>query len=175
MIAIEERKDYLNSLGLRNADNTETEDYNCGGEALGTYSFYMPYNGDTEDQEDKIAELIDQEYSREEIYMFLLAEYTDFMLSDFPNLRVLSNPTEIKSNERLIYFRIGFELEGLDDEGYYDCVHFDFHYRYFEDGHWYEKCGECDGRQICDNDMEGDWECGYNIYDSRTVYLALEI
>ena len=44
-------KDWLNRSGLRNADNTDIDLYNCGGYALGTYSWYMPYpeNFDRED------------------------------------------------------------------------------------------------------------------------------
>lgn len=34
--------DPLNMLGLRNIRNTDKADYNCGGYALGTFSWYLP-------------------------------------------------------------------------------------------------------------------------------------
>lgn len=34
--------DPLNTLGLRNIRNTDKADYNCGGYALGTFSWYLP-------------------------------------------------------------------------------------------------------------------------------------
>lgn len=175
MYCIDTEYDYLNSQGLRNVDNTDVDDYNCGGYALNTFSWYMPYEGETEDQEFKVSDMIEADFSLEEIYEILLSDYTSYMLNEIEGLRLLTDPTEVKKNERLIYFRIFVDLIGYDSETeYYDDVHFDFHYRYFENGHWYEKCGGDDLR-TCDEDMESDWECGYNVYDSRTVYLALEI
>lgn len=46
--------DPFNTLGLRNINNTVKRQYNCGGYALGTFSWYWP--GRTEEEHDKIME-----------------------------------------------------------------------------------------------------------------------
>ena len=44
------RTDPFNHNGKRNRSNTDTDDYNCGGFALGTYSWYAPYRSDEQMQ-----------------------------------------------------------------------------------------------------------------------------
>lgn len=46
--------DPFNTLSLRNINNTVKRRYNCGGYALGTFSWYWP--GRTEEEHDKIME-----------------------------------------------------------------------------------------------------------------------
>lgn len=169
--------DYLNSYRNRNAENTDTYDYNCGGEALKTYSFYFPYYIDADEEDERIAEMIEDGMDAEEIKELLLTEYTEKMLEDFPDtLRILSKPTEVLPNERLIYFRVALEI--FDDELPYSYtgIDTDFHFCYFEDGHWYEKRGGLAPHQNCDERVRsGVWQSGRGLcYDSRTVYLALK-
>ena len=51
--------DPFNTLGLRNINNTVKRQYNCGGYALGTFSWYWP--GRTEEEHDKIMEYAEAE------------------------------------------------------------------------------------------------------------------
>lgn len=51
--------DPFNTLGLRNINNTIKRRYNCGGYALGTFSWYWP--GRTEEEHDKIMEYAEAE------------------------------------------------------------------------------------------------------------------
>lgn len=51
--------DPFNTLGLRNINNTVKRHYNCGGYALGTFSWYWP--GRTEEEHDKIMEYAEAE------------------------------------------------------------------------------------------------------------------
>lgn len=51
--------DPFNTLGMRNINNTVKRQYNCGGYALGTFSWYWP--GRTEEERDKIMEYAEAE------------------------------------------------------------------------------------------------------------------
>ena len=51
--------DPFNTLGMRNINNTTKRHYNCGGYALGTFSWYWP--GRTEEEHDKIMEYAEAE------------------------------------------------------------------------------------------------------------------
>ena len=180
---LSEREDFFNANGTRNANNTDEDDYNCAGYALNTFSWYIPYKYDVDEEEFDIECMLMDEMSKEEIYEVKLAEYINRMLKDFSNLRVLTSPTDVKSNERLIYFRIFYEL--LSEKSFEsdngskisidEQIHTDFHYRYFENGKWWEKCGGSELREVPIEEMKGPWICGSNIYDSRTVYLALKM
>lgn len=175
MIEVEDF-DFFNSKGLRNADNTDDYDYNCAGYALDTFSWYSVYEEgrDCDEEAEEIEKLLDI-YTIDEIYDLKLQEYTEKMLNDFPNLRVLKDPTEVKENERLIYFRIFISDKYLED---YDEISTDFHFCWFdkETNHWKEKAGSSEIRN-CDYNIKNDlWPlAGDDIfYDSRTVYLALK-
>ena len=51
--------DAFNTLGLRNINNSEKRRYNCGGYALGTFSWYWP--GRTEEEYEKVMEYAEDE------------------------------------------------------------------------------------------------------------------
>lgn len=175
-------QDYYNIKGTRNSDNTDKYEYNCGGYALNTFSWYEPYDIDIDDIEDEIAEYIDKGLSKQEIYEILLDRFTSKLLSEFDNLRLIKDNSEVKEDERLVYFRYFYELvSDFDDnwqgtEDSYDYIHSDFHFRFYEDGHWYEKNGS-GPIHTCDGD-ENDgpvWFCGVNLYDSPIVKFALKV
>jgi len=175
-------QDYYNIKGTRNSDNTDDYEYNCGGYALNTFSWYEPYKEDLDDIENEIAEYIESGYEKKEIYHFFLNMFTKNLLSEIRGLRLVNDKSEVKPDERLIYFRFFYELvSDFDDEwegtcDCYDYVHSDFHFRFYENGHWYEKNGSgpvhmCDG-----DDNDGPvWVCGANAYDSPIIKFALKI
>lgn len=110
------------------------------------------------------------DYSEEYTANYLAQVYASFMLKDFKNLRLLKRPEEIEACERLIAFRA--MVSGMGDDWPPDT---DFHFRYFEDGHWWEKCGARD-IENCDERMKWeDWEYHFGEYNSRTIYLALKM
>ena len=104
----EERKNYIKT--------TPRGQYNCGGYALNTFTWYFPYN-------------------RPEKPNFYRAGKKDYnicikaMLKHFsPNLRVIKTMLELEQGETAIAFR-------LDGQG-------DFHYmRKGKNGSWYHKMG----------------------------------
>lgn len=51
--------DPFNTLGMRNINNSAKRHYNCGGYALGTFSWYWP--GRTEEEHDEIMEYAEAE------------------------------------------------------------------------------------------------------------------
>ena len=87
--------DFLNSNKLRNEENTLESSYNCGGYALRTFSWYLPYSTSFVDSEqdtnDMLAEqLLFDGFSIKEIYQIILNKNVNFMLQDFSeNLRVI--------------------------------------------------------------------------------------
>lgn len=138
------REDWLNRRGLRNADNTDIDMYNCGGYALRTYSWYMPYPDyfDRADIEDIVIDgyLCGESYA--EITRKLLDIFEQKMLEDFSDLKPVAADYIETSNEELIAFRIFFDIEFYDEEaGDVDFFDYDFHYQVRRNGKWIEKCG----------------------------------
>ena len=111
-------EDELNFTGLRNIRNTNKNYYNCGGYALGTYSWYCP-NDDGWD-----SPMYDNRYTMEERTQFAV----DYMLNDFCDLRVIKTLAEVTKNEYAIAFRIAVD---------------DFHYMVKKGNQWYSKAGNC--------------------------------
>ena len=175
-------QDYYNIKGTRNAKNTANFEYNCGGYALNTFSWYEPYDTDIEEIESEIAELIEEEFDKKEIYSMILDRLVKHMLKEIKGLRTIKQNKDLKPNERLIYFRYFYELVSDFDDDWegttncYDYIHSDFHFRFYEDGHWHEKNGNgpihmCDG-----DDIDGPvWVCGRNVYDSPIIKFALKM
>lgn len=133
--------DLFNIHNARNAENTDQFDYNCGGYALGTFSWYLPSRTD-------------------EMWGFWLrrdkselAEITEMavkvMLEDFADLRVISSVDEVQTNEFAIAFR-------CSSDG-------DFHYvRQFRN-RWYHKCGVSDIYTMEEEEVfSAVWRCRYD-------------
>lgn len=114
--------DLFNIRNARNAENTDQFDYNCGGYALGTFSWYLPSRTD-----EMWGFWLHRDKSE-------LAEITEIavkvMLEDFADLRVISDLSEVRTDEFAIAFR-------CSSDG-------DFHFvRQFRN-EWYHKCGVSD-------------------------------
>ena len=92
------RDDLFNRNHKRNAQNTEQFSYNCGGYALGTFSWYLPSYSDTvwgifrHYNEDQMAEITE--------------EAVEIMLHDFPDLRLISDLRQVQKDEYAIAFRV---------------------------------------------------------------------
>ena len=116
-----EKDDPKNIKRARNMNNTSSSQYNCGGFALGIFSWYTPFN-----------EITDIELERPEDYSEIEEIAIDNILADFPDLepvsstRVYNMEIDYHTNE-IIAFRFSS---------------FDFHFWKLEaDGKWYDKMG----------------------------------
>jgi hypothetical protein len=120
--------------------------YNCGGYALQTYDWYMPYKYGFQ------RKCYRKGFDRYHKYMVL------FMLKEFPNIRIAKDIDDRLPNERLVAFRTGFE---------------DFHFVKITSGkRFYHKLGTADVARMSAREFFSDqW---YGGYDSEITYLAIK-
>lgn len=135
--------------------------YNCGGFALGTYNWYLPYEHCYEDWINYFEQFNEGSLTEEEAITGLTNTCVDFMLNDINGIRIIEDESEIKKNEYAIAFRIGFAED-------------DFHYaRRSDEGVWYHKMGSA-SIQKCDFDIhDRTWDCGIYVYDGPIVLFAI--
>ena len=122
-----EDEDAMNLKGLRNQRNTNQWDYNCGGYALGTFSWYCPCE-DEENNGDYFGDELGNGFSVEKLES-RTQDCINKMLNDFDNLRVINSIEELQKNELAVAFRIS---------GVVDDFHFMLRKR---NGQWFEKNG----------------------------------
>jgi hypothetical protein len=143
-------EDELNLNGYRNINNTSKYAYNCGGYALGTYSWYQPHS------KDEKGYLFDIRISIEK----RTEKAVQYMLNDFNDLRVIKTLTEVTEEEYAIAFRLA------DD---------DFHYMMKKGDKWYSKAGDCPYiDEIPEEEVLAEaWYTDYDItYDGPLVLFA---
>ena len=143
--------DPLNFNNTRSIRNTDKYDYNCGGYALETFTWYCPR---AEDERVRYSfRNIEQAY---ETTLHAVAH----MVYEFEGkLRMIRKLKDLKENERAVAFRIS-------SDG-------DFHYVKKAKNGWYHKRGGCPRieRMSEYNVFNTDW-CGR--YDGPIVLLAIE-
>lgn len=148
--------DYYNKNG-RNSQNTSIDDYNCGGYALGTFNWYLPYESY---EESTWALHFEHNMSVNEIAHY----YENYLLSDFFEIiRPIKSTDELAENEKAIAFRVG-----IDD--FHFCV-------YRKDIGWYHKPGRNTIRRITTEEVFADhWESpdGFVIYNSELILFAMK-
>lgn len=165
--------DPYNNHHRRNRDNTYVGDYNCGGFALGTYSWYMPYRinecsyvskkwyiaqeslYDAKRADEFGKKLLMQQYYSTIEHLTCL--FTNRILDDFPTCRIITSVDEADLDETIILFRTG------DD---------DFHFVVsFDHKHWFHKCGAHEIEEVCEDEVfNTEWERGR--YNGRIVIFA---
>lgn len=167
--------DPFNRNGKRNRSNTDTDAYNCGGFALGTYSWYVPYRSDEQaniydrwaniqmwldaaEDADNTADLIDASVTANTYVVSLLNLFVKRILEDFPSVRRVQTFEEIKPDERIILFRIGAD---------------DFHFIVsFDHKHWWHKYGCNYIEELCEDEvLDTEWANGR--YFSPIAILAM--
>ena len=167
--------DPFNRNGKRNRSNTDTDAYNCGGFALSTYSWYVPYRSDEQtniydrwaniqmcldvaEDADNIADRIDARETVHICVVSLLNLFVKRILEDFPSVRRVQTFEEIKPNERIILFRIGAD---------------DFHFIVsFDHKHWWHKYGWNYIEELCEDEvLDTEWANGR--YFSPIAILAM--
>ena len=116
------KADPYNRLRKRNIRNTQCGEFNCGGFALGTIIWYLPIP--------KRNMYIERGYRDEVDNKKLINKYTQYMLKEFPDLRVIKDIKELQADEYAIAFRLA---KDWDD---------DFHFlKRGKNGVWYQKVG----------------------------------
>ena len=91
-------RDLFNNERARNIHNTNTRFYNCAGYALGTFSWYCPYDDDY-----TLFSLFCDSDALEEITKLTVS----YMLKDFGGkLRVIPSLEELRKDEYAIAYRI---------------------------------------------------------------------
>lgn len=167
--------DPFNRNGKRNRSNTDTDAYNCGGFALSTYSWYVPYRSDEQmniydrwdniqmcldvaEDADNTADRIDARETVHICVVSLLNLFVKRILEDFPSVRRVQTFEEIKPNERIILFRIGAD---------------DFHFIVsFDHKHWWHKYGCNYIEELCEDEvLDTEWANGR--YFSPIAILAM--
>ena len=115
----------LNKNNKHTFENTRREDYNCGGYALGTFTWYRPT--DTFSFDFGSIDLANKKNGIEKATQ----KCVDFMLKEFGNaLRVIQSIEDLEENEYAIAFRISGTAWN------------DFHYiKRAKNGCWYQKQG----------------------------------
>lgn len=137
-----EEDDFLNKKKKRNIKNVPKSCYNCGGYALGCFSWYLPHEEDTYLDETTLEENI------------------QFMLNDFPELKVIQSLNELQENEYPILFRRGDDIA-------------DFHFvKRGKNGIWYHKRGASQEieKMTEEEAFSSNWE---DVYDGELVLFAM--
>ena len=145
--------DLHNRLGNRDEFNTNQFEYNCGGWALKTFNWYLPYGAYDADYSDdsrqdffrECAEGIDLDSlsGMDIFYEKVLKEDTNYMLKDFEDegLKLVENPEDLSPMKNLIAYRVVVYPQ-YNCDGNIEFFDADFHYMVREDGVWTSKCGD---------------------------------
>lgn len=153
-----ENKDAMNLKGLRNERNTSQFDYNCGGYALGTFSWYCP----CEEEENK-GNYFGDDFSAKKLES-RTQDCVNKLLNDFANLRVINSIKELQKNELAVAFRIS---------GIVDDFHFILRKR---NGQWFEKNGAGIIHRVTKNyALNQTWGTIFTTYHGKIVLFARKI
>lgn len=146
-------KDKLNFKGERNLNNSNRATYNCGGYALETYNWYVPF-----DNKEKYAfsdlRLTTQEELNRKAYT-----YSRIITKEFRGrVRIIESMNELKCDEYAIAFRVGRS---------------DIHFiKRNSIGNWYHKIGgQIEIKKMKKEEVFSDnWL--YGRYTSKVILLA---
>lgn len=129
--------------------------YNCMGYAIGTYEWeyldnfsWTPVDRDTGK--------LDMDYMQD-----VLWDCVDEILAQFPQMRLIKSPRELRSNEHVVAFRLSET---------------DFHWvRLGSDGIWTHKPGNSTIRVMSEDEFCGEWCAGArpDPYISDTIFFAV--
>lgn len=173
-MVLSSKKDYFNEKRTRNEENTNIKDYNCGGYALGTFNWYLPYEKDESFEYGSNLDFMDNlrndGYSVEEATTIILNKNVEQMLVQFgSDLREVNEEEtcNLDDDEELVVYR----LSVMYDEEHDDVYDMDFHFMKHYDGCWLHKNGE-DEIQFYNEDIFNVWRGGYFQYNSPLRFLA---
>lgn len=174
----DEDEDYFNIKRKRNENNTDYYDYNCGGYAFKTFSWYQPFNCSYDERLETITKLLLMGFKKEQIFRILLKQDEKIILNDFKGrIKEVKNANYVpKENEILIAYRlrinsfIDFSKDEHDINELTDFLDYDYHFIVKENGAWNHKRGELPPEStLFTTDV---WSGGY---DSPIKFFALKI
>ncbi len=151
--------DPFNHDNRRNLRNTQRDKFNCGGYALGTFSWYCPHS-----ESDGRGRLCIYDYSfsnREEAWVKTMYSVSNMILDFEGRIRMIKDLSQLnKLTERVVAFR-------LSSDG-------DFHYiRKNLNGRWYHKRGASPSIwEMSEHEVFHTNWCGR--YDGPIVLLAIK-
>lgn len=150
-------KDQFNKKNCRNRENTCDREYNCGGWALNTFSWYRPtqsvfFSRWGTDDKTPLAQTK---------MMDITIQSVVCMIQEFQDLRVITHLKELKEDEYAIAFRIGSLVN-------------DFHYcKRSKNGHWTHKMGGGSIRPIAKKEVFAEnWfgeYCGHLVLFAKKI------
>lgn len=142
--------DELNTSNSRNLKNTNRDVYNCGGYALGTFNWFLPYSKRNR-------------YKYHGKFKKNSSKLVNYMITLFNGrLRNIKSIDDLKENENAIAFR---------------CANEDFHFMIRKDNKiWYHKRGSFSKiERISKEDVFNDgWKSNGLNYDGKLYLLALK-
>lgn len=160
--------------------NTDYSDYNCGGFALETFSWYVPqenYCYYSEDVAEIVYAMFNKQKQMEQIYRVVLERDVNYMINEFSGrlrqLKSLKDP--LRPEEKLIAYRLSLPDEEMIEyeEDWENDI--DFHFRVMDDDNkkWFEKCGE-NYIQECDSNVLEPWKSSSCAYVGPVAFMALQ-
>lgn len=160
MIRLTEKEDRFNHKKTRTLTNSDTLDYNCGGLAFETFSWYEPEH-EIGELDDIFQNLTDEGFLKEEVEYEILERAKENILNDFSNFEYLEHLSDADVNDNVVAFRIFTDPDNED---------LDFHFRVRIEETWFEKCGGGKIRQVKSYN-ESPWREGFLCYDSLIYYF----
>ena len=152
------QQDPFNRDNKRNLFNTQRHTYNCGGYALGTFSWYCPHN----EADDTARRGYDYSFNTQEEAWIKTMYAVSKMVLDFQgNLRMIKSLDQLnRGTERVVAFR-------LSSDG-------DFHYiKKSANGQWHHKQGgSFPIRRMSQDEVLNSVWC--NRYDGPVILLAIK-
>lgn len=173
MTILDSREDFFNTKHTRNRNNTAQRDYNCGGWALRTFSWWRPFRGGNTDYYSAydFVSTNNLKYNTVRTMDQALLKYCiNILLKEFPELERVYEPS---TSERIIAFRIGTYYQDDEERGLV-LEDWDFHFKVKEKNtnDWTHKMG---GHIIEDTDcLDTPWEIPEDEfeYESEIIYFV---
>jgi hypothetical protein len=153
--------DPFNKLNNRSMKNTKRNTFNCGGYALGTFSWYCPHNPEDEKFDSWYGRCYDYGFeNREEAWTKTMYAVSKMVLDFEGKLRMITDLSQLQKSERVVAFR-------LSSDG-------DFHYiKKCSNGRWQHKCGSSFPiHQMTQYEVFNTEWCGR--YDGPVILLAIK-
>lgn len=178
-MCLTEREDRYNRLNTRNEQNTTSKEYNCGGYALRTFNWFVPY---TIGNSNKMValDMLEDGCSFQEVRQELFRRDVQFILRALPEkVRLLKSNARLASNEELVAFRVHCSICGdffdPKDDFSLEEVETDFHFRVRRNGKWMEKNGagpivRC--RPFTQRVWNGNDRCGFPYYGETALFVV---
>lgn len=177
------------SIYTRNSDpnfwNVDRKNCNCGSFALDLTTWYNPYLSNQleermmpesaytyETRHDLIEDLLDDDYSEEEIIEELLERDWEFILNSCPFLTPIQLE-DAKDEDRVIAYRIMIDfVENRYGERFIEDM--DFHFRVRMNGIWMEKCGAGPIKILGEDIEESPWRYPGLLYRGPIKYAKFK-